>query len=104
MDAWRSARVAALASLKQLERAFRGMDDPLVDPAIILLRAIAANLTAEPATAAQVKELLVYLRSDPIIEEAEMENGFGITVELRRPLLAALATLARAHVLKPALT
>jgi hypothetical protein len=92
---WEAARGTALASLKALEGAFRGMKHPATDPAIILLRAIQANLTAAPTTPQQVKELATYLTTDSIIKEAEMPNGFGFTVELRAPLMAALAVLHR---------
>ena len=90
---WTSARATALASLKALEGAYRGMKHPLSDRAIILVRAIQANLTAEPGTPAQVKELESYLVGDRIIAEAESPNGFGFEVKLRVPLMAALAAL-----------
>jgi hypothetical protein len=93
MAGWTAARTTALASLKALEGAYRGMKHELSDSAIILLRAIQANLTATPATPAQVKELEAYLTGDRIITEAETPNGFGFKVELRKPLLAALAKL-----------
>jgi hypothetical protein len=93
MVGWTSARATALASLKALEGAYRGMKHPLSDRAIILVRAIQANLTAEPGTPAQVKELESYLVGDRIIAEAESPNGFGFEVKLRVPLMAALAAL-----------
>jgi hypothetical protein len=79
--------------LKQLEAAYRGFEHPDSDEGIILLRAIQANLTAEPATTRQVDELESYVTSDDIFVEAEEPNGFGITVTLREPLLAAIASL-----------
>ncbi len=91
MAGWKAARTTALASLKSLETAIRGFDDPELDQAIILLRAVQANLTAEPATPAQVAELERYLTTDDVITDAEAPNGFDITVDLRGPLLAALA-------------
>ena len=93
MAGWQAARVTALVSLKALEGAFRAMKQPQTDPAIILLRAIQANLTAEPSKPAQVRELITYLGTDRIIQEAEIANGFGFKVELRHPLLSALAAL-----------
>jgi hypothetical protein len=95
MVGWQAARGAAIASLKALEAAFRAMDQPESTPAIILLRAIQANLTPEPATPAQVRELAAYINTDDVIQEAEMPNGLGVKVELRRPLLLALAALKR---------
>ena len=93
MAVWQAARITALASLKALEGSFRAMKQPQTDPAIILLRAIQANLTAEPSKPTQVRELIAYLGTDRIIQEAEIANGFGFKVELRRPLLTALAAL-----------
>jgi hypothetical protein len=87
------ARAAALATLKQLEKAYRGFDHPDADEGIILLRAIQANLTPEPATKQQVDELENYIAGDDILVEAEEPNGFGIAVKLREPLLAALASV-----------
>ena len=40
-----------------------------------------------------MRELISYLGTDSIIQEAEIPNGFGFKVELRRPLLTALAAL-----------
>ncbi len=97
MASWSTARATALASLKALENAYRGMKHPLSDSAVILLRAIQANLTADPATPARVKELENYLTGDRIIAEAETPNGFGLEVALRKPLLAALDGLKRAQ-------
>lgn len=97
MAAWQAARGAAIASLKALENAFRSMKEPEVDEAIILLRAIQANLTAAPETPQQVAELERYISTDDVIEEAEEPNGFGLTVDLRGPLLAALAELKAAQ-------
>ena len=91
LEGWRSARTAALGQLVALETAFRGMDEPEVNEAIILLKAIQANLTEAPETAQQVDELRKYLETSDIIEEAEEPNGFGLTINLREPLLAALA-------------
>jgi hypothetical protein len=95
MAGWQAARGTALASLKALESAFRKMKEPETDRAISLVRAIQANLTEAPTTPAQVKELEEYIENDRIIQEAEMPNGFGFTVRLREPLLAALAGLRR---------
>jgi hypothetical protein len=90
---WQDARAVVLGDLKSLEKAIRAMKDPLGDPAIILVKAIAGNLTASPSTQKQVDELRRYLEGDSIIGDAEAANGFGITVTIRKPLLAALATL-----------
>jgi len=90
LDVWQAARTKAIGTLSALEAAFRKMDEPEVDDAIILLRAIRANLTEAPVTWRQVDELRRYLSDDEIIDDAEEPNGFGIIVSLREPLLTAL--------------
>ncbi len=96
LAAWQAARAAALASIDALAAAFADFPHPEAPAAIILLRSIRANLTESPTTPAQIEELETYLKTDDIIGEAEEENGFGIKVELRAPLLAALARLRAA--------
>lgn len=95
MAAWQKAREAAHLTLANLARAIADMNDPDGDEAIILVRAIMANLTEEPATLQQVEALVRYVTDDGIVQEAEAQNGFGIEVVLRTPLLEALAVLAR---------
>jgi hypothetical protein len=94
MAAWKAARGKAVASLHAVAAEVRKLDFERAPEAFILLRAIAANLTEEPATPEQVMELRRYLEDDDIIDEAEEENGFGIEILLREPLLAALDGLA----------
>lgn len=93
MRAWRDARDAAVGTLRTLAEHIGTLDHPSRDNAIVLLRAIAANLTAAPESAQQQRELRRYLETDDIVAEAEEPNGFGMVVSLRRPLLAALARL-----------
>jgi hypothetical protein len=94
-EQWRAARETVLATLKDLETSIRSMNDPLSDDAVILVRAIAANLTAQPQTPQQINELKRYLQNDTIIDDAESENGFGIKVEIRTPLISALLAMER---------
>ena len=96
LDGWSRSRTAVVAQLKQLESAIRAMKDPLSDEAVILIRAIAANLTAIPDSKQRVAELRRYLDTDRIIDDAELENGFGITIRIRAPLLPALDALDKA--------
>src|SRR5271167_25035 len=74
-EQWGTARETVLATLKDLELSIRSMNDPLGDDAIILVKAIAANLTAAPQTPQQIGELKRYLQTDPIIDDAESPNG-----------------------------
>ena len=93
MAGWKAARAKAITSLKTLEGAIAKAG--LVDStkAIILIKAICANLSEEPATPQQIAELQRYLEDDDIIEEAESPNGYGIQISLRDPLLDALDEL-----------
>ena len=90
LAAWTKVRTKAIGSLRALEGAIRGMNHPAGDKAIILVRAITANLTETPDTKNRIIDLRNYLQNDRIIEEAEEPNGFGINVDLRVPLLEAL--------------
>lgn len=91
--AWRSARSKAIADMAALESAIKKSTHPEVTEALILLRAIRANLTEAPANVSEVAELQRYLATDDIIASAELPNVFGIKVVLREPLLQALAAL-----------
>ncbi len=93
LAAWKAARGKAVASLVALERAVARPEGADVAQAVVLLRAVRANLTPEPSTAAQVAELRRYIETDDVIADAEMPNGFGVKVSLRAPLLGALAVL-----------
>ena len=93
LDQWTRSRAEVIAQLRQLEQAIRAMKDPLADEAIILVKAISANLTAAPDSKQSVAELRRYITTDSIIDDAELENGFGITVRIRAPLMPALAAL-----------
>jgi hypothetical protein len=90
---WQAARGAVVAQLGKLCNAIKATRDPQANPAIILVRAIQANLSTEPDSLRSVAELERYLRTDDIIDEAESPNGFGIQVSIREPLLGALDVL-----------
>lgn len=90
---WKSARQTALQSLNAIIARVDTMSFVDAPKASVLLRAIAANLTVEPATRQQVLELRRYLEDDENVGEAEEPNGFGIKLDLTRPLVAALGKL-----------
>jgi hypothetical protein len=94
-EKWARSRADVVGTLNGLESAIRAMKDPLGDQAIILVKAIAANLTAVPDTRRSVAELRRYIETDSIIGDAELPNGFGIEVKIRAPLAEALAELER---------
>ena len=90
---WQTARAAAITRLRGIGAAIKAAKDPEADQALIVLEAVAKNLTESPATAQTVRELERYLETDEIVAEAELPNPFGPTLSLRAPLLAALAPL-----------
>jgi hypothetical protein len=96
LETWAKRRADVIVTLKSLETAIRDMKDPLGDQAIILVKAIAANLTAVPDTKNSVADLRRYIDTDSIIDDAEQPNGFGIDVKIRAPLAGALTALETA--------
>ena len=107
MAGWHSARTAAIAQLNALGKAIMQMKLSIPmnenqkasfnkrrDGAIIQLRAIRANLTENPDTRQRAAALQRYLQTDSVVQDADTErNGFGIKIELRKPLLHALELL-----------
>ncbi len=66
------------------------MQHPRTTAAVILLKSIQMNLPAKLGTPETVRDVRRYLETDDIIADAERPNGFGIKIDLRKPLLAAL--------------
>jgi hypothetical protein len=93
LEKWKAARSEVTKALHDLAKAIIGAKDPEAKEAIILIKAIGANLTESPDTLQKVNELERYLVDDDIIEEAESENGFGIEVNIREPLMSVLEEL-----------
>ena len=93
LEKWKAARSEVTQALHALAKAIIGAKDPEAKEAIILIKAIGANLTESPDTLQKVSELERYLVTDDIIEEAEMENGFGIEINIREPLMSVLEEL-----------
>jgi len=94
---WQASRSAVMAQLERLESEIGSFSDPSSGEALVRVKAIRANITAQPADMQTINELQAYLESDRIVRAVEAPNGFGFSVEVRAPLLQALETL------KPAL-
>jgi len=90
---WQRAREAVIDTLDDLSDALAAARYPESNKAIVLVRAIQANLVERPQSRRKADEIDRYLSTDEIIGHAEGRNGFGIQVRIREPLLAALATL-----------
>ena len=95
LDRWTASRSEVVGQLRKLESAIKGMQHPSGDRAIILVRAIIANLTPAPDSKRSVAELRRYIETDDIIDDAESQNGFGIDIRIREPLLPVLEALDR---------
>lgn len=93
LQRWQAERGKAVASLRALSAAIVKSGDPEARDALILLQAIAANLTPAPDLLRAVAELERYVTQDDIIDDAEQPNPFGVEIKLREPLLPALAAL-----------
>jgi hypothetical protein len=96
LAAWKAERLRAIAALNKLEVLVRATQHPERDAAVVLLRAIRANLTETPETAQQIAELKAYIRSDDIFATAEMPNVFGVRINIRIPLSEAVTGLQTA--------
>lgn len=96
LAAWTTARGAAVAQLQAIAQAIGKSKDPEAVQAIIQVKAMMANLTPKPSDRNAVAELQRYLATDELVEDIETPNPWGIKVELRKPLLAALSKLAGA--------
>jgi hypothetical protein len=93
---WTTERGKVIKDLQTLQGHITGMNHPDGDAAIILVKAILANLSTRPETAQSVAELERYITTDEIISEAEGPNGFGIKIDIRSGLLPALAAIRAA--------
>lgn len=92
--AWSSARQTAVAQLRALGNAIRGTGDPAGAALLVLLQAMTKNLAPALRDRRHADEIERYLRDDELLADAEAPNPFGILVDVRAPLLAALS-LAR---------
>jgi hypothetical protein len=93
MAAWQQAREDVVDSLDELCDAIAAARYEESAKAIILVRAIRANLVERPESKRKAAEMDNYLKTDEIIGHAEAKNGFGIRVQIRRPLIEALDRL-----------
>lgn len=90
---WQREREAAISRLKQLSAAIAASGDVEARDAIVLVQAIVKNLAPKPDGPRAVAELERWLRTDDILDDAEAPNPFGIELNVRAPLLGALAQL-----------
>src|SRR6478609_6552708 len=88
LAAWKAAREAAIAQLREVAQEVAAANHEDSAAALIELKAVIANLTAEPTTPQQVTDLERYLGEDDVVlDVCEFAH------DVRTPLLQALATL-----------
>lgn len=88
LAAWKAAREVALAQLREVAKEVAEANHEDSTAALIELKAVMANLTAEPTTPQQVADLERYLSEDDVVlDVCEFAH------DVRTPLLQALATL-----------
>jgi hypothetical protein len=92
IEQWQAARRLVIGQIGALMRAIEAEGDPNGARAVILLRAVAANLTAAP-DARGVERLTGFIDADDIVAAADAPNRFGITLGLRSQLKPALDVL-----------
>jgi len=92
LSAWKAAREEAIAKLKEVGKEIAIANHPDSAPALIELKAVIANLTAEPSTAQQIAEVERYLDDDVVLDVCEFAH------DIRTPLLEALLQLKQATV------
>jgi hypothetical protein len=91
MDEWKTRRAAAVTSLKSVATKVAGAKHASSAKAIVELQAVIKNLTAEPSTLQQVKELQQWLTNDDVVNDVcELDQ------DIRTPLLGALGKLREA--------
>ena len=88
MEAWKTRRATAVASLKSMAGKIAGAKHPSSARAIMEIQSVMKNLTAEPATFQQVSELQTWLGKDDVVNDV-----CELVEDIRTPLHAALADL-----------
>jgi hypothetical protein len=91
MANWKARREAVVASLKAISAEIAAQKHPSSTKAIIEIQAVIKNLTPEPASLQQVKELQTYIDGDQVVNDVS-----ELAEDIRTPLLGALSKLSAA--------
>jgi hypothetical protein len=91
---WEFARAKAVRQLQNLAAAIKASGHSKADNAVIQVLAVVKNLTPQPKTSAELRELEEYLYNDEIANAVERPNGFGVKVRFRLSLLSAIDEIA----------
>jgi hypothetical protein len=90
MTNWKKQREAAVGSLRETATKIAAAKHPSSAKAIIEIQAVIKNLTGEPSSLQQVKELQRYIDSDQVVYDVS-----ELAENIRTPLLDALSLLSK---------
>ena len=93
LAAWKKARSRVFGSLKELGRTVVTIQDPEAKEALIMLKAVQANISEKPDSLRKIQELERYVTTDDVVAEIQEPNPFGIEVDITDPLMNALGTI-----------
>jgi hypothetical protein len=93
---WTEARADAIAGLRELSQAIAASGDSEAGEALHEIETIIASLPATLDGPASADSAAHFLEESPTAAEVEGENGFGVALSIREPLLRALAPLRSA--------
>jgi hypothetical protein len=85
---WKARREAAVNTLKDVARQIAAARHPSSAKAIVEIQAVVKNLTAEPRSLQQVRELQTWLAKDDVVHDV-----CTLAQDIRTPLLGALDKL-----------
>jgi hypothetical protein len=88
MKQWQAERSIAITKLNEVARQIADAKHPQSDNALMELKAVIANITAEPNTLQKVLELEAYLDQDDVVLDI-----CQFSEDIRTPLLGVLAQL-----------
>jgi hypothetical protein len=89
MTNWKARREAAVTSLRATAARIAAAKHPSSTKAIIEIQSVIKNLTGEPASLQQVRELQTYIGSDQVVNDVS-----ELAENIRTPLLDALGQLS----------
>jgi hypothetical protein len=88
---WNIACTDAVSQLESLTAAIRASGHARAHEAALMVTEVIKKLGTRPTTIEVLSDLEDYLIVEDVITSVERPNGFGIKVEIRKPLLAAVA-------------
>jgi hypothetical protein len=88
---WNIACTDAVSQLESLTAAIRASGHARAHEAALLVTEVIEKIRTKPTTIQVLSDFEDYLITEDVITSVERPNGFGTKVEIRKPLLAAVA-------------